>query len=227
MLLDHMGYLLFPSVIWLRAVGRLALPIFAFMISEGAKYTKNRLRYFLTVLIFGVVCQTPYILMENDWHLNIFLTFALSILIIYSLDYFKKCMLNRNCKITFKALSLLLLLVAIVGTLHLNTKILSVHFDYGFYGCIMAVFASIPTLNGVSAPEWVRYVDNIPVRILCMLFPLFIFSHSVGGYQYASLLALPLLLLYSGKRGKYNMKYFFYFFYPLHIVIIYGISLLF
>jgi hypothetical protein len=42
--------------------------------------------------------------------------------------------------------------------------------------------------------------------------------------QYFSLLAIPLLLLYSNKRGKINMKYFFYIFYPVHLVIIYMLS---
>ena len=38
--------------------------------------------------------------------------------------------------------------------------------------------------------------------------------------------ALPLLLLYSGKRGKWRMKYFFYVYYPIHLAVIYGISLI-
>ena len=44
--------------------------------------------------------------------------------------------------------------------------------------------------------------------------------------QYWSLLAVPLLVLYNGKPGRVRMKYFFYIFYPLHLVILYGISML-
>jgi len=45
-----------------------------------------------------------------------------------------------------------------------------------------------------------------------------------GGIQHYALLSLPLLLLYSGKRGKWNMKYFFYIFYPVHLAVLQGIA---
>ena len=55
MLLDHIGVVFFPHVAVFRILGRLALPIFAFMIAEGCRYTKNRLRYFLTIFGLGVL----------------------------------------------------------------------------------------------------------------------------------------------------------------------------
>jgi hypothetical protein len=42
----------------------------------------------------------------------------------------------------------------------------------------------------------------------------------VQGY---CLLALPLLSLYSGKRGKWKLRYFFYLFYPIHLAVLEGI----
>ena len=57
MLLDHMGVLLFPQVRLLRILGRLAYPVFAFMIAEGCRYTKNKLRYFLLVFGLGTGCH--------------------------------------------------------------------------------------------------------------------------------------------------------------------------
>ena len=60
MLIDHAGLLLFPSQTWMRAVGRLAFPLFAYFIGEGFYYTKNRLRYFLRIFLLGVACQIPY-----------------------------------------------------------------------------------------------------------------------------------------------------------------------
>ena len=49
---------------------------------------------------------------------------------------------------------------------------------------------------------------------------------SQGIWQFPSFLALPLLALYSGQRGTAKMKYLFYIYYPLHLMAIYGISLL-
>ena len=54
MLVDHMGYLLFPTVMWMRYVGRLAFPIFAFQIAEGWYRTHNREKYTLRLLISEV-----------------------------------------------------------------------------------------------------------------------------------------------------------------------------
>lgn len=41
MLIDHIGYVLFPDVTVLRLIGRIAMPIFAFFIGEGCLYTKT------------------------------------------------------------------------------------------------------------------------------------------------------------------------------------------
>ena len=86
MLLDHAGILLFPRVQLLRIIGRLAYPIFAFMIAEGCRYTKNRLRYFLMVFGLGVGCQLVYALVGGGAYLNILLTFSCSVLLIYALQ---------------------------------------------------------------------------------------------------------------------------------------------
>ena len=48
-----------------------------------------------------------------------------------------------------------------------------------------------------------------------------------GGLQWWALAAVPLLLCYNGRRGKANLGKLFYWYYPLHLVAIYGISLLF
>ena len=55
MLVDHMGYVLFPWILWLRCVGRIAFPIFAFQIAEGCIRTHDRRRYALRLLLFAVL----------------------------------------------------------------------------------------------------------------------------------------------------------------------------
>ena len=66
MVIDHVGLVFFPTVIAFRIVGRLAFPIFAFMISEGARYTKNRLAYFLRMLICGILFNAVYYYFTRD-----------------------------------------------------------------------------------------------------------------------------------------------------------------
>ena len=76
---DHVGLVLFPTVPVLRQIGRLALPIFAFMIAEGCAHTRNALRYFLSVLTLGLVCQTAYTVAMGSWYLCMPLSFSFAI----------------------------------------------------------------------------------------------------------------------------------------------------
>ena len=47
----------------------------------------------------------------------------------------------------------------------------------------------------------------------------------MGGIQWYSLLALPLLALYRGQRGTYRLKYLFYAYYPIHLMILEGVRI--
>ena len=82
MVADHVGYLFFPTVAALRIIGRLAFPIFAYMIAEGCGYTRNKLKYFLHVFLLAVICQIVYFVAARDTHMNILVTFSLAILLI-------------------------------------------------------------------------------------------------------------------------------------------------
>ena len=84
MLIDHVGKLFFPHIIILQIIGRLAMPIFAFFIAEGFYYTKNKLKYFLTMLIFAVIAQIPYVFLFSG--LNILFTFCLSLILLFVWD---------------------------------------------------------------------------------------------------------------------------------------------
>ena len=55
MLADHIGYLFFPQALWMRCVGRLAFPIFAFQVAEGWYRTRDRRRYFLRLALCGLL----------------------------------------------------------------------------------------------------------------------------------------------------------------------------
>lgn len=224
MLIDHLGLILFPEYEILRIIGRIAFPLFAFMISEGARYTKSKWKYLGIIALFGVLCQLPMIILFWDFHLNVFVTFTLSIIGIYALDYFKKQAFAKERH----HLSVLLGVLACIGAffvIYASTRDVFFHVDYGFYGALTPVFASLLSTRGVSAPPALVKADSVPLRVICMAIPQLMFAYITGGIQYYSLIALIPLLMYSGKRGLFNLKYFFYIFYPAHLVLLYGIYL--
>lgn len=205
MFLDHMGFILFPDIIFFRIIGRLAFPIFAFMISEGCRYTKNILRYFFTVLICGILFQLAYYIATGQTDMNIFITFSISIALIISLKYF-----SQTEQSPFAALGVIILLC---GVFILNSLF---EIDYGVLGSIAPVFS---LLTQTRDDEHIKRVMmfSVGLLILCVAY---------GGIQYYSLLAIPLLLSYNGKRGKLKLKYFFYIFYPTHLMLLQGIYIL-
>ena len=88
MLLDHMGFILFPQYPIFRIIGRIAFPIFAFLLAEGCYYTKNKLRHFIVIAGFAVVMQTVLFLATKMTDFNIFIPFAISIALIPSSNCF-------------------------------------------------------------------------------------------------------------------------------------------
>ena len=123
-----------------------------------------------------------------------------------------------------KALSLLSFVAIVVGVSILNEYVVV---DYGFYGCMLPVFASLFHCDkNVEENSLLKKCDCVPLNVLITSIGMLLLAMDRAKIQYYSFLAIPLLLLYSGKRGKWKMKYFFYIFYPLHLVVIYGIAML-
>lgn len=202
MTLDHIGLILFPRITVLRLIGRIAMPIFSYMIAQGCHYTRNKLRYFLGVFLLGVVCQSVYVIASGDWYLCMPISFAISIALVFALQ-------------KAAAGSKLFYLAFAVGVAALYGLTQVMHLDYGFWGCMMAVFASVPMLFKKADRRW--SVLALGVGMLPLAF-------SMGAWQFWSFLAIPLLLLYNGQRGKWKMKYFFYIFYPTHLALLQGIA---
>lgn len=206
MLMDHAGILLFPRVLLFRIIGRLAYPIFAFMIAEGCRYTNNRLRYFLLIFGLGAGCQLVYYFASGDTYLNILLTFSCSVLLIYALQEMHRA---KNWKMEF--LWSVLFAIGVFLALAVD-RFLTI--DYGFWGIMVPVFVSFAHVR--KFPRW--------ASVMMLGIGLVLLGSDLGDIQYYGLLAVPLLLLYNGKRGKCNMKYFFYIFYPVHLAVLQGIA---
>ena len=207
MTLDHLCILIIPQVEWLRIIGRIAMPIFAFMIAEGCKYTKNKLKHFLMIFILGVICQVVYFINDQSLLMGILIVFSFSVVIIYSISYAFKS--QKWWAYLLVVLAIGLTLFCYYGLPKLTTEHLE--FDYG----IGAVF--LPVGIYLFNNKWLKLLATA----ICLI-PISAISWSVQWFCY---LALIPLALYNGKRGKYNIKYFFYLYYPLHLVVLYFISL--
>jgi hypothetical protein len=225
MLIDHLGFYFFPNAMFLRDLGRISMPLFAFMIAEGCKYTKNKVKHISLIFMLGVACQIVFFIAENNLTMCMFITFTLSIIIIYALQYAKKCAFDKECNWAEKVLSFVLfaIIVFIVWALNQITEINGTPFriEYGFWGCMLPVFAALFDFRDLPLPEKYKWLDShylklIPftIGIICMCFEV---TQLVEWY---ALLALIPLAMYNGERGKYNLKYFFYVFYPAHLAVL-------
>ncbi len=224
MLVDHIGMLFFPDQLWLRCVGRLSMPLFAFAIAEGCRYTKNKPRHLFLIAALALVCQVVYYFFDNgNLYMCILVTFSLSIVTLYAMQNFKSALFTGDK--TEKVLSGICFLLVVFCVYAVN-RILTI--DYGFWGCMTPVFAGIFDFHRIPAPTLLKKCDCIPVRAACMAIPLYFIAKTsgLGYYSLFSLCALPLLFLYNGQKGKWKTKYFFYLFYPLHLALLQGVFML-
>ncbi len=206
MTVDHVGEILFPHIIILRIIGRLAYPIFAFMIAEGCFYTKHKYRYFFEVLGIGALCQIVYFVMFGSLYMNIMIVFAFSILITFTIQ---KAIDTR--KVGMVILAAFLVGLAFFLSVILPNYVKGLQFDYGFVGIIL--------------PVAVYLIPKFKLKLAVFAAGLIVLSvFNNPSVQYWGLFSIPLLMLYNGKRGKLKIKHFFYIYYPAHMVGIWLVS---
>ena len=80
---------------------------------------------------------------------------------------------------------------------------------------MLPVFAALP--HGTS-------LDDVPMNTTMLAVGLVFLGISMDLIQCLALMALPFLYAYNGKRGTWNLKYFFYIFYPVHLAVLQGIA---
>lgn len=89
MTVDHVGAILLPNVGWLRIIGRVAFPLFAYQLAAGYLHTRNLARYALRLAVWGLIAQPVYMIAFGVglWKLNIFATLLLGLLAIWGWDH--------------------------------------------------------------------------------------------------------------------------------------------
>ena len=201
---DHVGMMIFPHLQWLRIIGRLAMPIYAYMIAEGCRYTRDRKKYLLRLLGLGALCQAVYLLAMESLYMCILITFSLSVCLIVLMDKVEKEHNRRSWVHLWLGLITVFFLCVVLPDLLPRTDY---EVDYGLMGVLLPVLIYGAGNRG-------------------LLLGIFLVAMEYGGNQWYAFLAVPFLLAYNGQRGSANLGRFFYWYYPAHLAVIYGIGLL-
>ena len=199
---DHVAVELLPDWDFLRIIGRLAMPIYAYMIAEGCRFTHDRKKYLWRLSSLALLCQVVYFFAVGSLYQCILVTFSLSVCLIWALET------------SPKSWGLLVFLASAFLCEGLPVLLKGTDFavDYG--------------IVGVCLPSLVYFGRTREEKLLGFTLGLVLLALQYGGIQWFGLGAVPLLMLYSGERGKLPIGRLFYFYYPAHLVVIYGLSLL-
>lgn len=201
---DHVGMQLVPQALWLRLIGRLAMPIYAYMIAEGCRHTRDRKKYLLRLLGMGVLCQIVYFVAMGSLYQCILMTFSLSVIYIGLFDAAEQEPSAGNRLRLGLGTGLIFFLCTVLPDLLPHTDY---EIDYGLTGVLLPVLIYGAGTKG-------------------LLLGLALVALQYGGLQWFAFLSVPLLLAYNGQRGTADIGKLFYWYYPVHLVVIYGISLL-
>ena len=211
MLLDHIGATLIP---WgtLRIIGRLAFPIFCFLLAEGAHYTRNPRNYLLRLGIGAILSELPFDLaLFGSWswqHQSVMITLLLGAMALLAMK-----------RMTRPLLKILVLLLFAFLADFMNT-------DYGGAGVLMiALFG----LTRERKYGWL--VQLLGMYLICRWIIPGGVVWFIGRYVFIEIFAILALIpiwLYSGKKSTSSraVQWAFYLFYPVHLWILYLISIL-
>ena len=225
MLCDHLWATVIPGNEWLTCIGRLAFPIFAFLIVEGYFHTKNLKQYVLRLLIFAAVSEIPFNLMTgaapiNPVHQNVLWTFLIGIGLIRLIEWAKSAP-RKVWRWLLAGLGILFgCLIAMFGmTDYMHFGVLTVLAFYLFRGRRWWCFA------GQILLLW--YINFEIAGGIVYPFE-FLGREYFFPQQGFAILSLILIWLYRGKQGLYNktLKYTYYLFYPVHLLMLYLLMVL-
>lgn len=197
---DHIGVVFFPGTTWMRLVGRLAMPIFCFLAAEGFRHTRSQKKYILRMFLLALLSAYPHFL-AFGWPQNVLFSLSAGLLALFFLEKVG----TRGKQIA------VIILMCILSTLLLcDWYFVGVIFVVGFYDArgdklkmaavlLVGLLANLALMGGATL-----LLGNTDFLLM-------------GIKQFAALASLPLLFLYSGKRGV-RMKWSFYVYYPAHLL---------
>lgn len=216
MTLDHIALLFLPPentlFVIFRTLGRVTAPLMCFFIAEGFKFTSDRKKYLLRLFIFSVISHFPYALYMNE---------------VFSIGFFKITSVIWSLALGYIALwvcsnkkTALLLKILTVAV----CCVLSYPSDYNIYPVILILFFGLLRTNFFA-----QILSYLVITFGVYMLPIILRNHHFYIYWLGFLLTIPLLMMYNRKKGKktFFSKWLFYIYYPLHLLILWFISVIF
>ena len=222
-----------------RNIGRISFPIFIFLLTEGFYYTKSKKKYLLRMLAFSLISEIPFDLAfyHQTFYFskqNVFFTLTLGLLAIYLINFIdKKWTKNSYAEVMVKGY----LKVLVVALSNLAAIFLKTDYNYSGVSAIIIMFCVKKYLEAplrfyfgnsgqtktdknrnVSVINKPRDSMNRMLNIIAFI-PACLMLLTSSLTEAFALIDVPLIYAYNGKRGK-QMKYFFYLFYPVHLLLL-------
>ena len=225
MLCDHLWATVLSQYAWLTWVGRLAYPIFAFMLVEGYFHTHNLKKYLGRLLFWAILSELPFNLMSGGgliypYHQNVLWTFLLGLLFITG----KEKTRHKGKPL----LTIIVFLLSAVAGFVLGFLSMVDYFGYGIWMVLLfylfrgrkwwCLFGQFVGLFWINA----ELIGGLSVSVQIFGHEIFIVQQSMA------CLALVPIWLYKGKQGPHNkiIQTAFYAFYPVHMLILSLVALL-
>ena len=216
MTLDHigavffpMGDVLFPYNIILRTVGRLTMPIMCFFIGEGYVHTRDKKKYSQRLAVFALISEMPYrLLLDNE--MNVMFTLLIGFCGIWASDILKEKFRSDSFRVPVYLLSVIIAIVVDCDWSYIGVLLI-----YAFY------HGRDSKVKGILYPLGVYIFVFVTAYFDAVFFTGFEYFY-INYIQLAGCLSIPLLMLYNGKKGP-SLKYLFYIYYPLHMLVLWAI----
>ena len=214
MLIDHIGAVVLARLLLtgdggpntyqvylaMRDIGRIAFPIFCFLLVEGFEHTKDRKKYALRLLAFAIISEIPFDLafcgkVIDFAYQNVFFTLFIGLVTMIAFHEVEE---KQEWNPFLRGVLLAVIVLAGMGIAYLMQT------DYDAKGvmCIMALYVF-------------RKMRGLQILAGCIAF---------CWWELPALVAFIPIAFYNGKRG-WNMKYVFYAFYPLHLLVLYVVCM--
>lgn len=195
----------------MRYIGRIAFPLFCFMIVQGFIYTRSRKKYLMRLVIFAFISEIPFNLANLGTpfypeYQNVFFTLSLGLLCIMILDHLINHFSLHERK---NMIALIVICAAVIAGFSLAGYF--IHSDYDWSGVLTIVILYLLSSKPV-----------IGMAIACTVLTLS--TLSAGLFEIFCFASIFFVALYNGEKGHSRLgKYFFYAFYPAHLLILWAI----